>query len=566
MKRTVIIIAKQFTCQRYIIKINSTRLRKAKWDLVLPLSEARANKELVSLGDSQMLRFIDELNGVHNVDDLARQKQAQIRRIRKEPDSLQNRRKIKKLYAELDEILFKPDYMCLIIDKESDYWRACEGFCINGIKYVRLLGTNGGVKMSTIVFVSERLAPELRRRIDNGRNLEKQFVPAKLEAYRALCCSGSIPVSLPRGIAVVDDCITHFKADVINISDELPGEPVMEFEANADVELNESDGYGIMLPSLAERWSEELNLDYIVGGVNTRFCWEKGMVFTFDFLDFADNVAGTRIIKDAWGHEVDLSNVELILTTSMLKLWDSYDSCEHYLRCCAENHYTFGITKTCPKEVESERTLNYQFIQSYDLDDNDIEELIVPNIQEFKDVLGLDPMKALLFLRGVNMNMDNAESVAYEDSFTAALMADASVLNDPFIRKKTYDMIKKRIDDAKVGVIKVHGNFTIVSGDPYSLCQSIFGMEVTGLLGPGEVFSGYWAETDAEKLACFRAPMTCHGNIRGVSVVRRLEARYWYQHMLTCTILNSWDTAAHALNGCDKYFVACVSDGAVKTR
>lgn len=566
MKRTVIIIAKQFTCQRYIIKINSTRLRKAKWDLVLPLSEARANKELVSLGDSQMLRFIDELNGVHNVDDLARQKQAQIRRIRKEPDSLQNRRKIKKLYAELDEILFKPDYMCLIIDKESDYWRACEGFCINGIKYVRLLGTNGGVKMSTIVFVSERLAPELRRRIDNGRNLEKQFVPAKLEAYRALCCSGSIPVSLPHGIAVVDDCITHFKADVINISDELPGEPVMEFEANADVELNESDGYGIMLPSLAERWSEELNLDYIVGGVNTRFCWEKGMVFTFDFLDFADNVAGTRIIKDAWGHEVDLSNVELILTTSMLKLWDSYDSCEHYLRCCAENHYTFGITKTCPKEVESERTLNYQFIQSYDLDDNDIEELIVPNIQEFKDVLGLDPMKALLFLRGVNMNMDNAESVAYEDSFTAALMADASVLNDPFIRKKTYDMIKKRIDDAKVGVIKVHGNFTIVSGDPYSLCQSIFGMEVTGLLGPGEVFSGYWAETDAEKLACFRAPMTTHSNIRKVSVVRRLEARYWYQHMLTCTILNSWDTAAHALNGCDKHIVACVSDGAVKTR
>ena len=504
----MIIISKQLTCQRFIFKIHSTRLRDAKWNLELPLTEARANREVVSLGDSQMLRFIDELNGVTGVDDAARDKKAQIRRIRREPDSLQNRRKIRKLYDELDSILFKPDYMCLIIDKESDYWRATEGFYINGIKYVRLLGTNGGVKMSTIVFVSERLAPELRRRIDNGRNPNKEFVPAKLEAYRALCCSGSIPVSFPRGVAVVDDCITHFKADVINVSDELPGEPVMEFEKDADVELDESDGYGIMLPSLAERWSEELQLDYITGGVNTRFCWEKGMVFTFDFLDFADNVAGTRIIKDAWGNEVDLTNIELILTTSMVKLWDSYDSCEHYIKCCMENNYTFGITKTCPDEVESERSLNYQFIQSYDLNDDDIEELISPTLQEFKDILDMDATKALLFLRGVHLNDQNVEASEW-NTFTDALMADRDVFNDPFVRKKIYQMIRNRIDEAKVGVLNVHGNFTIVSGDPYSLCQNIFGMEVTGLLGPGEVFNGYWAETEAEKLACFRAPMTC---------------------------------------------------------
>ena len=30
------------------------------------------------------------------------------------------------------------------------------------------------------------------------------------------------------------------------------------------------------------------------------------------------------------------------------------------------------------------------------------------------------------------------------------------------------------------------------------------------------------------------------------------EAQYWYRYMKTCTILNSWDTTAHALNGADK--------------
>ena len=30
------------------------------------------------------------------------------------------------------------------------------------------------------------------------------------------------------------------------------------------------------------------------------------------------------------------------------------------------------------------------------------------------------------------------------------------------------------------------------------------------------------------------------------------EARHWYQYMTACTVLNAWDTTAHALNGADK--------------
>lgn len=505
---------------------------------------------MISLSDSQMLRFIDELNGIENCDFTAKNIKNDIKVLRKEPNSLQNRRKIKKLYERLDEIQYKPDYMCLVIDKEKDYWRAKKGFKINGIKYVRLLGTNGGIKNSTIVFVSERLAPELRRRIDNGRNMEKELVPAKLEAYQALVCSGSIPVPMPDGIAVVNDCITHFKADVVNINDEQPGEPVMELQRDADIELNESDGYGIMLPSLAQKWSEALHLDYLVSGVNTRFSWEKGMVFTFDFLDFADKVAGTRVIRDAWGDEVDLSNVELILTTSMLKLWDSYDSCADYVRNCLENGYTFGVTKTCPSHLERERNLNYQFIQSYELDNAQVEELIAPTIHEIHDILSLDWRKSVLFLKGAGMKEENIDYI--DSDFAKAIMVDRRMMNDPFVKKKIYALIKKRITDAKIGVIKVHGNYSIISGDPYSLCQSIFGLPVTGLLQAGQVYNKYWLDSGSDKLACFRAPMTCHNNIRLVHVGKTEEMQYWYQYMTTCTILNSWDTATHALNGADK--------------
>lgn len=496
-----------------------------------------------------MLRFIDRLNGIENADDIAKNIKNEIKMLRKQPNSLQNRKKIKKLYENLDEIQYKPDYMCLIIDKEKDYWRACKGFKINGIKYARLLGTNGGIKNSTIVFVSERLAPELRRLIDNGRDKSKELVPAKLEAYQALVCSGSVPVSMPRGIAVVEDCVTHFKSDVINIED-ADGEPKMWFQKDADIELDESDGYGIMLPSLARRWSEELQLDYMVSGVNTRLSFEKGMVFTFDFLEFADEIAGTRIIKDAWGNDIDLSNVELVLTTSMVKLWDSYESCDDYIRNCVENGYTFGITKSCPKVLENERMTNYQFLQVYDLSDEQIDELIQPTVQEIHDILALDWKKAVLFLKGTGITEDNIDYI--DSDFAKAIMIDQRMMDDPFITKKIYGLIKKRIIDAKIGVIKARGNYSIISGDPFALCQSMFGLEVSGILKAGEIYNHYWLEHNVDRVVCFRAPMTCANNVVAMAINGSEDARHWYQYMTACTLLNAWDTTAAALNGADK--------------
>lgn len=545
----MVVISKQQSCQRYIYKIHSERLRDAKWQLSLPIATARTNNELVPLADSQILDFIDEINGVTDTDEIAQSIKTQIKSVKREPTSLTNRKLIKLLYSKLDETLFRADYMCLVVDRVSDYRRACKGFTINGVRYVRLLGTNGGIKCSTIVFVNEQIASELVRRINNGRNTAKEMVPAKLEAYKALVCSGTTPVSMPHGIAVVDDCITHFKSDVYYLTDENVDEPEMTLLHDADIELNASDGYGLMLPSLAARWSRELGLDYTASGMNTRFSWEKGMAFTFDFLQFADEVAGTRLIKDAWGNLVDLSSVELILTTSMLKLWDSYSSCEDYLQNCRKNGYSLRIAKVCPKELENERNLNYQFIQSYDLNDEQIDELIKPTRDEIHDILAGDWRKTVLFMGGVGAADKPIDAIP--DDLAKAIMINRSMLDDPFITKKIYNRIKYRINDAKIGVLKVHGNYSIVSGDPYALCQSMFNLPVTGLLKAGELYNKYWLDHQAKQLACFRAPMSCHNNIRLMQAVESEDTDKWYRYMNTCTILNAWDTTCHALNGMD---------------
>ena len=240
----------QKSCHKLIYKLHSKQLKKAKWNLKLDLyTVMRENPEyIVSLNDSQALRFIDEINHVEDINNKVSQIYKRIRAEKKKQRSRETKVVIRNLYQTLYDLQFQEDYVCIIMDSNADYDRANQGFSINGINYKRLLGTNGGIKNSTIVYVSEKVYPELKKRLDNGRDMNKALVPAKLEAYQALICSGSTPLPKPRGIIVVKDCITHFKDNVIMINDEADGEPVMTYEEGYDIEHNDSDGYGLMSP------------------------------------------------------------------------------------------------------------------------------------------------------------------------------------------------------------------------------------------------------------------------------------------------------------------------------
>ncbi len=545
----------QQSCHKFIYKLPSKRLKQADWNLVLPLQSAMKNKnDIVALNDSQILRWICELNGVENLDFEVLKLKKEIKLIKKQPKSKENKDKIKSLYKKLYSLQYQKDYFCIVMDSDKDYDRANQGFKINGYKYHRLLGTNGGIKKSTITYIGDNVYSEIVKRMNNGRDKAKPIIPAKLEAYQALICSASIPVTMPR-ILIVGDCNVTFKENVIKISDECDGEPLLTYENDYEIKYCDSDGYGFMSPDYSRTINKDLYGDEFEGqtisGVNTRYAWTKGMLFTFDFVEFARIINNDNyMIKDAWGDLRDVRNYDVILTTSMVKLWDSYESLEHFIHCCNENHYQFSVAKTTPHKLENVRDSNYQFLQTYDLTDKELYELCKPTIDEITDVLGGDWRKAIVFAKGMYLNEDNVDYI--DNDFIKALMIDKRLFDDPFVIKKLHSMIKKRISDAAKGSIKLNGNFSIVSGDLYSLAQSIFGLPVTGLLKKGEVYHKYWIDKDVEEIALFRAPMTCHNNIRRRKVVHNAEMDFWYQYNTTNIILNSWDTTCDATNGSDK--------------
>ena len=59
----------QKSCHRLIYKLHSKQLKRAKWNLTIDLYKALQEqpKSVVALNDSQVLRFIDTINGIEDI-------------------------------------------------------------------------------------------------------------------------------------------------------------------------------------------------------------------------------------------------------------------------------------------------------------------------------------------------------------------------------------------------------------------------------------------------------------------------------------------------------------------
>ena len=52
------------------------------------------------------------------------------------------------------------------------------------------------------------------------------------------------------------------------------------------------------------------------------------------------------IVKDIWGNEVDVRNIDMILTESSLKFWNSYTSSEDYINQYRSHGYGFRVIRS----------------------------------------------------------------------------------------------------------------------------------------------------------------------------------------------------------------------------
>ena len=546
--------------QKYIYKLNSTYLDMNDYNVNIDLKDVFNNPEcVISVGHSQLIKWIEELTGTENNYLEAERLRKEIKSLKKLDNSLANKIKIKNKYNELYDFQFEPNLISVQFDKKQHFDNCCNRLVVNGQSFRRLYGTPGGLKMSTVLFISDAIYEEVYKRIKNGRNdtkikdgveVDLEYSIAKLEAYYALTSSTSNAVSWPRMI-VVHGTNVEFDEDVIDVYDNPNGgDPIVDYESgkNKHIVSEINDGCGIMTPEYSRKITfEATGKDEVSSGVCARCAFLKGMFFTFPFKEFAENIAHKTTITDVWGQERNVMDADLIVTTSQLKLWDAYSCYEEYEAKCRENGYDFRLTKVS-EELDESRNINYQFDQSYFLTDDDIEELISPTVEEIQDIISLDARKSIVYLAGAGLNDHN---VMKSDVAAKALMINPKLICDPYIRSRIERMIQKKIRLAKISTIDVDGNFALISGDPYAMCEDIFGMEVKGLLDKGEIFHKFWQDKNVDEVICMRAPMCAHFNVVKQKIKYDEQANYWFRFIKDCIILNSWDTLRIAESGAD---------------
>lgn len=509
-------------------------------------AQGRKDDNIVSIGDNiifQQLRYLhNDFRDHHELFNY-------VSRLREKMHFLKKKGEFKKasiLNQRIDQVLFVSDIINVIIDKKkSDFHKfRTKGFYVNGIHYVYLCSGSGQIRRNTATFVNEEYRDILVKRINCGLDEKTStFVLAKYSAYFALAFSSIFWVRTPR-VCVIRDFIRvlpNQKVDFIVKDDDDNGR--IE-ERTMDVELNCADGQGLIDPEFAKLWAEDMDLPYLPCSFVARSCFIKGNLATFDFKEYARQ-HGISTIRDKWGQEYNIEDIDVLLSESQFKTHKYYSSWQEYCDYAAKGLIHWGVARYNRSYDDEYIPANYQYIQALTLSKEDVHELVQPTIEWIQQICSGDPLYALLYAFGSKAD-DAVYASMYGTAQTLAMKAlvkNIDFLNDTYIQRKLYKNITESINRAKLGKIWVRGNYQFMVADPVAQCQSALGLEPVGLLKADEVYSAFWDKKDVHYIDACRSPMIDLHEHNPMRVIDTEEARYWYQYMPSGIIYNTYDTS-----------------------
>lgn len=531
----------------YIYKFTSEEIISNNYNLNITFNDAKVNGNIVSIGNNQILRQLRNINNI----DYDSKKIDELYEIRNSLKSNNqencNLKDINDIQERIDNILFYNDLINIKIEKKYHYKLIIKnGITINNIKYTRLSCGSGQSRRNSPTFINEIYFKEIDRRLKCGLDeikTIKEINISKYNSYYGMYSSSVNFMDTPRICIVKDNFVTLQNQKIYYIGQNHYGKHEINI-IDKDIELNTHDGMGLISPEFSNKITQKLGLDWHISNWVIRAPFIKGMIVPFDFAKFAKNIAYTYKIKDIWGIEYDINDIDIILTQSQFKMWKYYQSWQQYMYYFNKYNHCFGVCKYNKKEDSEYSLLNYQYIQTLDLNENNINELIKPTIDYINKICNCDKLYTMYFLFGIrDENEDDIQNIenSLQTNFAKAILYDDRVFQDNYIRKKIYSFIETQIKLAKLGRIMIRGNYQMMIADPYALCESIFGLEVKGLLDKKNIYSKWWNDRNVKTIDCCRSPLVCQEEHNIINVYNDSKCEDWYQYIESGIIYNIWD-------------------------
>lgn len=560
----------------YIYKLTTTEIMKgaviengkAVYRIDLAYSQAIKTGQVVAIGDSQVLMQLREISGSEYSPKKLFELEKRKAELQEAPANENNTKELKQVRLEINKMLFVPELITVRCETKKDYKEITSSHLyVNGEEFVRFACGSGQTRRNSPTFIMKKYFKEVQTRLLCGlEDRISKINVAKFNAYFGLYLSSMNRIPFPN-FCVVKDCEIVLPNEKLLWIDSVDNEHYVS-EVEKDLKMNTHDGMGLVTPEFSMKMREKTRLDWDVCNWVVRGPFIKGLVVPFDFKKFILSRGASPIIKDVWGNDVNLNDVDIIFTESQVKMWKYYYSYEDYVEQIKKNKLFFGTCRYNKKEDAEYSLLNYQYIQTLDLDRDSINELVKPTLDNFEQICDGNLVHTLCFLLGVkgaDSNIDLEEAVKEATvNYVKGILYDTNILNDPYIRGRIYLLLEKQIQKAKLGRVFVRGNYQTMIADPVALMEKILGLEIKGSLKRGEIYSKWWLDRDVHRVDACRSPMVCQEEHNVVNVVNPFEQQEpdairpcdegenWYQYITSGIIYNVWDCSTILHSDSDK--------------
>lgn len=357
------------------------------------------------------------------------------------------------------------------------------------IKYRAFTASAGQIRTKKVIFVKEETWNKVEKTIMCGLTIDSINEKGgcnvtKFLAYLALCNSATdeiLDFDIDRSIVIED-----FENVVVGEVDYIDNKTFEITRKVMGVPINQSDGCGWISPRVNMK-------NFMI-----RLPWIKGLMTPVNYIKFANENNCSTIVKDIYGKEHDLKNVDYVFTKSQFKMWKYYDSWEEYQEYFKKYNCSANMCNLEPNASEFKNaSLNYQMWQTLtDITDEEIKSF-TSNVEELVSN-GYSKRKTMIELLGADSSNKN------KTSLQKCIEIYPELINLKYVKEKLASMLNARKKEAKYGKFKMDGKYTFVVPDVVAWLEHVFGLEVKGHLLGNEVSCKLYKK--AKELIANRSP------------------------------------------------------------
>lgn len=423
-------------------------------------------------------------------------------------ESIRNRRKYQQLSKE--ELRKKFYNEGVTVEYVS---RKRNGEIINreSIHYKMLFRSTGKAKKGSCMFIRDSLYEKAKDYLYMGITLHVDNpMIVEISAYAPLVASGIVGNVYinPKNILVLKDVDRFFTTNVVSIETDEERRCISRHIDGYELKNTLFDGQALIDSSIFPSWGN--------GYILLRQHFSKMAAFNANiqkfFRDYYGEQYETATVKDMFGYEHFVKDIEMITTDNAMK-WIKFGiSYDYWCEKVNENGNLFGIVKTAHEsKLGHVQKMSYQMVNSLS------EEIMGSVVKDSVDYIEQLKNDNEFFLEYLNKNQNFSND--YE-VLIALCRHNPDFTRSEYFRERKKNIIKAQVMKLKSGeVIQNAENLTVV-GSPYAMLlyaatgdESSVDNDDTFFQEAGTIQCYTERFNSGEYLAFFRSPFNSKNNL-----------------------------------------------------